>query len=98
MRLGLVRRLRRVRSGSPCEAAILGGPPVGAQHFCFGGRGGRLAVGMSLSSGVHVTEVVAMRDCDCCGFHGFVDAWADPETRTGGWECPDCHLQHVNNY
>jgi hypothetical protein len=52
---------------------------------------------MSLSSGVHVTEVVAMRDCEC-GFHGFVDAWADPETRTGGWACPDCDLQHVNNY
>lgn len=50
-----------------------------------------------VSSGQSVTEFRGMRDCQC-GFHGFADVWADPESRAGGWECPDCSTEHVNYY
>jgi hypothetical protein len=52
---------------------------------------------VTLSSGVHVAEFQGMRECDC-GFYGYTDAWYDPEIRTGGWVCPDCAHEHVNNY
>jgi RNA polymerase subunit RPABC4/transcription elongation factor Spt4 len=51
-------------------------------------------VSVSRSSGVNVEEITYRDVCEVCGYHGLVDAWYDPETLSGGFDCPVCTTTH----
>lgn len=50
---------------------------------------------VSTSSGAHVEEFTTREHCEHCHYHGVVDAWFDPETGRGGFDCPVCMTENV---